>query len=343
MKQKDQLGQAYEQKLLEVITSANKAGEFFTPFELCQLVGQLVGKVDSVYDPAAGSGSLLMSCRAKSYHAQELNATTCNLLRQNIANIDLVEGDVLGSPGHLGQTFDAVVSNPPYSQKWTPPLPIDKDPRFAYGLAPKSKADWAFLSHCVHHIDSCGVFIVFPGILYRGGSEAVIRRGFLEANLISAVVQLPPNLFMRTSIGVTMLIIDKHKTNRNIIFIDASNEIDGINEHSKNRLKTDKILNTLRSPKHELGFCTITDQVDQEEAILSVNYYIEAVPEDPVDIEALNEEVRRKNKRLRKASVLHDRFIEFFEGKKDVPLWVRIPDLQEKLLNGEEPLEKWLH
>lgn len=245
----DLFGDAYEFLISNYAANAGKSGgEFFTPPHVSRLIAQLAmhgqSKVNKIYDPACGSGSLLLQAKKQfddhiveeGFFGQELNHTTYNLARMNMFlhnvnydkfNIQL--GDTLRQP-HFGEDkpFDAIVSNPPYSVKWIgsdDPTLINDD-RFAPAgvLAPKSKADFAFVLHALSYLSSRGraAIVCFPGIFYRGGAEAKIRQYLVDNNQVETVISLAPNLFFGTTIAVNILVLSKHKTDTRTQFIDAS-------------------------------------------------------------------------------------------------------------------------
>jgi len=257
----DAFGDAYEYLMTMYASSAGKSGgEFFTPQEVSELLARitLVGKnqVDKVYDPACGSGALLLQFAKilgrdnirKGFFGQEINLTTFNLARINMflhdvnyEKFSLAHGDTLTDPAHLDEEpFDAIVSNPPYSIKWdgdANPLVIN-DPRFSPAgvLAPKSKADLAFTMHILSWlaVDGTAAIVEFPGVMYRGGAEQKIRKYLVDNNFVDAVIQLPPDLFFGTSIATCILVLKKSKKDSAVLFIDASTEF--IRENTKNRL-----------------------------------------------------------------------------------------------------------
>jgi type I restriction enzyme M protein len=245
----DLFGDAYEFLISNYAANAGKSGgEFFTPQHVSKLIAQLAmhkqTSVNKIYDPACGSGSLLLQAKKHfdahiiedGFWGQELNHTTYNLARMNmfLHNInydkfDIQLGDTLRNP-HFGddKPFDAIVSNPPYSVKWIgadDPTLINDD-RFAPAgvLAPKSKADFAFVLHALSYLSSKGraAIVCFPGIFYRGGAEQKIRQYLVDNNYVETVISLAPNLFFGTTIAVTILVLSKHKTDTKTQFIDAS-------------------------------------------------------------------------------------------------------------------------
>ena len=230
--------------------AGKSGGEFFTPQEVSELLARItvVGKtsVRKVYDPACGSGSLLLQFAKvlgkdnvhQGFYGQEINLTTYNLCRINMflhninfERFDIAHGDTLTDPDHLDDgPFDAIVSNPPYSIKWegkNNPLLIN-DPRYSPAgvLAPPSNADMAFTMHILSclSMDGLAAIVEFPGMLYRGGAEQRIRQYLIDHNFVDAVIQLPPDLFFGTSIATCIIVLKKSKQDEGILFIDASKE-----------------------------------------------------------------------------------------------------------------------
>ena len=250
----DAFGDAYEYLISNYASNAGKSGgEFFTPQNVSKLLARIVmlgkdekNKINKIYDPACGSGSLLLQAKKQftdhiiedGFYGQEINMTTYNLARMNMflhnINYDkfsIERGDTLLDPKHGNEKpFDAIVSNPPYSIKWVgsdDPTLINDD-RFAPAgvLAPKSKADFAFIMHSLSYLSSKGraAIVTFPGIFYRGGAEKKIRQYLVDGNFVEAVIQLPDNLFYGTSIATCILILAKNKLTTDTLFIDASKE-----------------------------------------------------------------------------------------------------------------------
>lgn len=247
----DLFGDAYEFLIGNYAANAGKSGgEFFTPQHVSKLIAQLAmhgqKSVNKIYDPAAGSGSLLLQAKKhfdnhiieEGFYGQEVNHTTYNLARMNMflhnINYDkfhIVLGDTLRDPQLMNEKpFDAIVSNPPYSIPWIgsdDPTLINDD-RFAPAgvLAPKSKADFAFVLHALHYLSSKGraAIVCFPGIFYRGGAEQKIRKYLVDNNFVETVIALAPNLFYGTSIAVNILVLSKHKTDTKTQFIDVTGE-----------------------------------------------------------------------------------------------------------------------
>ena len=281
----DAFGDAYEFLMQMYAASAGKSGgEYFTPPAVSELLARLCTirnqHIRRVYDPACGSGSLLLKFAktiGKSnpnlqYYGQEINPSTYNLCRINMFlhgisfdNFDIELGDTLTEPKHLGMDFDAIVSNPPYSIKWEGednPILIN-DARYAPAgiLAPKSKADLAFTMHMLHLLSESGVaaIVEFPGVLYRGGAEQKIRKYLLEHNAVDAVIQLPANLFFGVGIATCIIVLRKGtKTDNHVLFVDASNEFD--KEGNKNYLRPkhqDRISEAIEKREDEQYFCSL--------------------------------------------------------------------------------------
>ena len=248
----DAFGDAYEYLMQMYASSAGKSGgEFYTPQEVSELLARItvVGKteVNKVYDPACGSGSLLLKFAKvlgqdnvrQGFFGQEINLTTYNLCRINMflhdinyEKFDIAHGDTLTDPAHWDdEPFEAIVSNPPYSIKWdgdANPLLIN-DPRFAPAgvLAPKSKADLAFTMHILSWlaVNGTAAIVEFPGVLYRGGAEQKIRKYLIDNNYVDTVIQLPPDLFFGTTIATCIIVLKKSKTDNATLFIDASRRV----------------------------------------------------------------------------------------------------------------------
>ncbi len=263
----DAFGDAYEFLMTMYASNAGKSGgEFFTPQEVAELLARIActskSRITRVYDPACGSGSLLLKfvkvlgpekAKMVSFFGQEINITTYNLCRINMFlhpvpfdKFDIQLGDTLTDPKHLAdQPFDAIVSNPPYSTHWagdSNPLLINDDRYSPAGvLAPKTKADLAFTMHMLHHLSTTGIaaIVEFPGVLYRGGAEQKIRQYLIENNYVDCVIQLPENLFFGVSIATCIIVLKKSKADNNVLFIDANAEC--IKDGNKNKLTDDNI------------------------------------------------------------------------------------------------------
>ena len=263
----DAFGDAYEFLMTMYASNAGKSGgEFFTPQEVAELLARIAcdgkDKINKVYDPACGSGSLLLKfvkvlgadkAKQVSFYGQEVNITTYNLCRINMFlhhvpfnMFDIQLGDTLTEPKHMAEIpFDAIVSNPPYSTRWAGdanPLLINDDRYSPAGvLAPKTKADLAFTMHMLHHLSTTGTaaIVEFPGVLYRGGAEQKIRQYLIENNYVDTVIQLPANLFFGVGIATCIIVLKKSKADNSVLFIDASEEY--VKDGNKNKLTDDNI------------------------------------------------------------------------------------------------------
>ena len=318
----DAFGDAYEFLMTMYASSAGKSGgEFFTPQEVSELLAEMavVGKkeVNKVYDPACGSGSLLLKFAKvlgkdnvrQGFFGQEINITTYNLCRINMflhdinyEKFDIAHGDTLIDPKHWDdEPFDAIVSNPPYSTKWegdANPLLIN-DPRFSPAgvLAPKSKADLAFTMHMLSWLSTSGTacIVEFPGVLYRGGAEQKIRKYLIDNNYIDTVIQLPPDLFFGTTIATCIIVLKKSKMDNATLFIDASAEF--LRGGNKNKLSEDnrkRILSAFIQRQDEDYFSRLVpnSEIAENDYNIAVSSYV--IREDTseiVDIEKLNAQI----------------------------------------------------
>lgn len=341
----DAFGDAYEFLMTMYAGNAGKSGgEFFTPQEVSELLAKitLVGKteVNKVYDPACGSGSLLLKFAKvlgkenvrQGFYGQEVNITTYNLCRINMflhdinyEKFNIALGDTLIDPKHWDdEPFDCIVSNPPYSIKWegdSNPLLIN-DPRFAPAgvLAPKSKADLAFTMHMLHWLSTNGTaaIVEFPGVLYRGGAEQKIRKYLVDNNFVDTVIQLPANLFFGVTIATCIIVLKKSKKDNSILFIDASNEF--VHEGNKNKLSDEniaRILNAYIERKDEEHFTKLVQNgvISENEYNISVSSYVEAESTgEEVDIVALNEQIAQIVKRENELRSEIDRIISELEA-----------------------------
>lgn len=322
--QGDLFGDAYEFLISNYAANAGKSGgEFFTPQHVSKLIAQLAvhgqKSVNKIYDPAAGSGSLLLQARKhvdehlieEGYFGQEINYTTYNLARMNMflhnINYDkfnIQNGNTLEEPHFLDERpFDAIVSNPPYSVRWKG----DEDPtlindeRFAPAgvLAPKSKADFAFVLHALHYLSAKGraAIVCFPGIFYRGGAEQKIRKYLVESNVVEAVIALAPNLFFGTTIAVNILVLAKNKPDTRVQFIDATGEEFFAKKTNTNEMSDAHVARIVEMFANKDSVPHIAEMVDQQRIIdadynLSVSAFVE--PRDTrevVDINKLNAEL----------------------------------------------------
>ncbi|TGN66658.1 type I restriction-modification system subunit M [Nocardioides eburneiflavus] len=319
----DAFGDAYEYLMGMYASSAGKSGgEYYTPQEVSELLARItvVGKIEvnKVYDPACGSGSLLLKFAKvlpggvrQGFFGQEINLTTYNLCRINMflhdvnfEHFDIAHGDTLIDPAHWdNEPFEAIVSNPPYSTKWegdANPLLIN-DPRYAPAgvLAPKSKADLAFTMHMLSWlaVNGTAAIVEFPGVLYRGGAEQKIRQYLVDNNFVDTVIQLPPDLFFGTTIATCIIVLKKSKADNKTLFIDASAEF--VRQGNKNKLTAEhqqKILDAFTAREDIAHFATLVDNADiaANNYNIAVSSYVEA--EDTsvaVDIVELNAEIAR--------------------------------------------------
>ena len=320
----DAFGDAYEYLMTMYASNAGKSGgEFFTPSDVSELLTRIgtVGKteINKVYDPACGSGSLLLKAQSvlgkegvrQGYFGQEINITTYNLCRINMFlhdvgfdKFDIACEDTLLNPAHWDdEPFELIVSNPPYSIKWVGddnPLLIN-DPRFAPAgvLAPKSKADLAFIMHSLSWLAPNGTaaIVTFPGIMYRGGAEQKIRKYLIDNNFVDCVIQLPSNLFFGTSIATCILVLKKGKKDSSTLFIDASNECIKVTNNNKLTAENiDTIVSeyTSREEKAHFAHLATYDEIKEHDYTLSVSTYVEAEDtREVIDIAALNAEIEQ--------------------------------------------------
>ena len=320
----DAFGDAYEYLMGMYASNAGKSGgEFFTPQEVSELLTRMAvaGKteVNKVYDPACGSGSLLLKAAKilgkdnvrQGFFGQEINLTTYNLCRINMFlhdidydKFDIAHEDTLVNPQHWDdEPFEVIVSNPPYSIKWEGddnPVLIN-DPRFSPAgvLAPKSKADLAFIMHSLAWLATNGTaaIVCFPGIMYRGGAEKKIRQYLIDNNFIDCIIQLPSNLFYGTSIATCIMVLKKSKADNRTLFIDASSEC--IKVTNNNKLTEENIRHIVdefvsRADVDHFARCVPYEEIAQNEYNLSVSTYVQ--PEDTrevIDIVKLNAEIEQ--------------------------------------------------
>ncbi|MCM3164376.1 type I restriction-modification system subunit M [Metabacillus litoralis] len=331
----DVLGDAYEYMISQFAASAGKkAGEFYTPQQVSKILAKIVtaGKKDikTVYDPTCGSGSLLLrvakEANVRKFYGQESTATTYNLARMNMLlhdvsyqNFDIKLGDTLEDPEHLDLRFEAVIANPPYSANWSADPKFLNDERFsAYGkLAPKSKADFAFIQHMIHQLDDNGTMaVVLPhGVLFRGAAEGVIRRYLIEEkNYLDAVIGLPANIFFGTSIPTCILVFKKcRNASDNVLFIDASSEFEkGKNQNLLREVDVEKIINTYiqRVAIEKYSYLATQEEIKENDFNLNIPRYVDTFEEEPpVDIHAVQQ---------------------------------RLSDIDQEILNIDRELEKYL-
>ena len=343
----DLFGDAYEFLISNYAANAGKSGgEFFTPQNVSKLIAQLAllgqTSVNKIYDPACGSGSLLLQAKKQfdahlieeGFFGQEINHTTYNLARMNmfLHNInydkfDIALGDTLISPRYEEEKpFDAIVSNPPYSVNWIgsdDPTLINDD-RFAPAgvLAPKSKADFAFVLHSLSYLSAKGraAIVCFPGIFYRGGAEQKIRKYLIDNNYVETVIALPPNLFYGTSIAVNILVLSKHKSDTRTQFIDASGE-DFFKKETNNNVLTDEHIARIVSifaNKEAVPHTAVqvdNQQIADNDYNLSVSSYVEAKDtREVIDIKQLNAEVAQTVVRINELRADIEEIIREIEG-----------------------------
>ena len=343
----DLFGDAYEFLIGNYAANAGKSGgEFFTPQHVSKLIAQLAmhgqTSVNKIYDPAAGSGSLLLQAKKhfdnhiieEGFFGQEVNHTTYNLARMNMflhnINYDkfhIVLGDTLKDPQLMDEKpFDAIVSNPPYSINWIgsdDPTMIN-DERFAPAgvLAPKSKADFAFVLHALHYLSPRGraAIVCFPGIFYRGGAEQKIRKYLVDRNYVETIISLAPNLFYGTSIAVTILVLSKHKTDTKTQFIDVTGEEYFKKVTNNNMLEDkhiDKIMEMFDSKEEVPHVATSVDntKIAENDYNLSVSSYVEAKDNrKKINIEDLNKEVDLTVKKIDRLRADIDAIIKEIEA-----------------------------
>jgi len=326
----DVIGDAYEYLIGQFAAGAGKkAGEFYTPQAVSKIISHIasIGQENKIplhiYDPTMGSGSLMLNMASFvndknkiHYHGQELNTTTYNLARMNLIlhgvekeRMRLSNHDTLDEDWPTSEpfTFDAVVMNPPYSANWSADPKFLSDPRFErYGkLAPKSKADFAFLLHGFYHLKDTGTMgIVLPhGVLFRGAAEGVIRKVLLENGAIDTVIGLPANIFFGTSIPTVVLILKKNRSTRDVLFIDASNGFE--KQKNQNKLRDsdiDHIIETYKNreslPKY--SHVATFDEIKDNDYNLNIPRYVDTFEEaEPIDIVALSQDMAEINAQLK--------------------------------------------
>ncbi|AME08923.1 MULTISPECIES: type I restriction-modification system subunit M [Gemella] len=325
----DAFGDAYEYLISNYASNAGKSGgEFFTPQTVSKLLARIVmdgkEKINKVYDPTCGSGSLLLQMKKQfddhiideGFFGQEINMTNFNLARMNMFlhninynNFSIKRGDTLLNPTHKDEKpFDAIVSNPPYSIKWVgdaDPTLIN-DERFAPAgkLAPKSYADYAFIMHSLSYLSSSGraAIVCFPGIFYRKGAEKIIRKYLIDNNFIDCVIQLPENLFFGTSIATCILVMAKNKIENKVLFIDASKEF---KKETNNNILEEKnicaIVDEFRNRTDKEYFSRYVDrtEIEENDYNLSVSTYVEKEDtREVIDIKVLNKEIEETVKKI---------------------------------------------
>lgn len=348
----DTFGDTYEFLMQMYAANAGKSGgEFFTPQEVSQVLARIASwdneNIDSVYDPACGSGSLLLKFNKiigknnpnLRYYGQEINPTTYNLCRINMFlhninfnNFDIQLGDTLLNPLHLGMEFDAIVSNPPYSLRWigkdSPILINDERYSPAGVLAPQKAADLAFTMHMLYHLKEGGTcaIVEFPGVLYRSGTEKQIREYLLNGNYVDTVIQLPANLFFGVSIATCIIVLRKgRRRDGNVLFIDAT-KLCG-KDGNKNYLRGERKENEPNDmdtivdayiKREEVNHFTALVSVDKiiaNDCNLSVSSYVEQEDtREKIDIKAVNKDIVKVVNDVNKLREKVNGFIEEMEG-----------------------------
>ncbi|MFN7902094.1 MAG: type I restriction-modification system subunit M [Holosporales bacterium] len=341
----DLFGDAYEYLMTMYAANAGKSGgEFFTPQEVSELLARItvVGKteVNKVYDPACGSGSLLLKFAKvlgkenvrNGFYGQEINITTYNLCRINMflhdinyEQFDVAHGDTLTEPKHWdNEPFEAIVSNPPYSIKWegdANPLLIN-DERFTPAgiLAPKSKADLAFVMHTLSWLATNGTaaIVCFPGVMYRGGAEQKIRQYLVDNNYVDAVIQLPPDLFFGTTIATCILVLKKNKRDNRVLFIDASAEfVRGSAKNKLGQMHAKRVLDCYTGRDSHEHFSRLVDhaEIAEKEYNISVGTYVaQKDTREVVDIAELNARIAQIVQRQADLRTQIDAIVADLEG-----------------------------
>lgn len=317
--EKDILGDAYEYLIGKFASSAGKkAGEFYTPQQVSKILAKIVtlGKtrLKTVYDPTCGSGSLLLrvsrEAEISDFYGQELNQTTYNLARMNMIlhdvkyeDFDIQQGDSLENPRHREMKFEAIVANPPFSANWSSDKSFLDDDRFsAYGkLAPKSKADFAFVQHMIYHLDENGTMaVVLPhGVLFRGAAEGVIRKYLIaEKNYLDAVIGLPANIFYGTSIPTVVLVFKKcREDDADVFFIDASKYFEKVK--NQNKLREEDIERIMEAYKKredidKFAHAASLEEIQENDYNLNIPRYVDTFEEEePVDLDAVVKELEQ--------------------------------------------------
>lgn len=314
----DILGDAYEYMISQFAAGAGKkAGEFYTPQEVSQILAEIVtnGKVrlKDVYDPTCGSGSLLLRTaqngKADAIYGQEKNPTTFNLCRMNMLlhgikynNFNIQNGDTLEADTFGEKQFDAIIANPPFSATWSAAAKFNNDDRFSKAgvLAPKSKADYAFILHMIYHLNDSGTMacIAPHGVLFRGAAEGKIRQYLIEnKNYVDAIIGLPANIFYGTSIPTCILVLKKcRKEDDNILFIDASKEFEKVKTQNKLRQEhINKIIETYRnrSEIEKYSHCATLEEIKENDFNLNIPRYVDTFEEEEeIDIHTVMAEIK---------------------------------------------------
>ncbi len=322
----DILGDAYEYLMGQFASEAGKkGGEFYTPQEVSKILAKIVtlgkDKIKNVYDPTCGSGSLLLriskEARVANFYGQERNITTFNLARMNMIlhgvkydDFDIRQGDTLEDPEHIDMQFDAVVANPPYSQKWSADKSFLDDARFsAYGkLAPQGRADYAFVQHMIYQLNESGTMaVVLPhGVLFRKSAELKIRRYLVEEkNYLDAVIGLPANLFYGTTIPTIVAVFKKcREDDQDILFIDASKGFE--KAKNKNKLRPEdieKIVNTYanRQEIEKYSHKATLEEIEENDFNLNIPRYVDTFEEEePIDLDEVVDELEKIDTEMEK-------------------------------------------
>ena len=344
----DAFGDAYEYLMQMYASSAGKSGgEYYTPQEVSELLAKItIGDrttINKVYDPAAGSGGLLLQFAkilggkniTDGFYGQEINITTYNLCRINMLlhgvpyeKMHIRHGDTLTSPKHDNEKpFQAIVANPPYSISWEgkdDPILVD-DPRYAPAgvLAPKSKADLAFVMHILSYLanDGTAAIVSFPGVLYRSGAEQKIRQYLVDNNYVDAIINLPEDLFFGTSIATSIIVVKKSRQDDKVLFVDASKEC--VKVTNSNKLTDENIESIIniyktKEEKDHISRLVGKDEIAENNYNLSVSTYVE--PEDTrekVDIDKLNKEIKCIVGNVDRLRGEIDKIIEEIEGSEE--------------------------
>lgn len=347
----DILGDAYEYLISQFASSAGrKAGEFYTPQEVSTILARIVtlnkSKLKSVYDPTCGSGSLLLrvnrECEVTSFYGQELNQTTFNLARMNMIlhgikynQFDIKQGDCLENPRHMDMKFDAVVANPPFSAKWSSDTEFMDDERFsATGkLAPKSKADYAFIQHMIYHLNKKATLaVVLPhGVLFRTAAEEKIRRHIIDKNYLDAVIGLPKNIFYGTGIPTCIMVFKKCRNDSdNVLFIDASEGYEKVKNQNKLRVEdVDKIVSTFanREEIDKYSHVATLDEIKENNYNLNIPRYVDTFEEEEaMDLDELLYELEQIEKEIVQVD---NKIIEYCKQLGIKPPIIRTTDLED--------------
>lgn len=332
----DILGDTYEYLIGKFAANAGqKAGEFYTPQGVSKVLAKIVTlekeELKDVYDPTCGSGSLLLrvnrEAKVGKFYGQELNSTTFNLARMNMllhevhhSRFDIQNADTIEEPQHMGMEFEAVVANPPYSSKWSSDKKFEQDERFSgYGkLAPKSRADYVFVQHMIHHLADNGTMaVVLPhGVLFRGGAEENIRKYLIkDKNYLDVVIGLPENLFYGTGIPTVILVYKKcRREDDTILFIDASKGFQKVG--NKNMLRQEdieKIVNTYanREEIDKYSHNATLEEIEENDYNLNIPRYVDTFePEPRVDIDKVKTRLNEIDKEISEIDEEIDKYLK---------------------------------